>query len=134
VAERTRAIVAATAARLGYRRNQLAAGLRSKRSYVLGLVVNDLTYPHYAQTAVGVEEVVEGSGYSLIVANSHDRVERELQHVETLGRYRADGLIISPVLLGDAAAAQVAATAPASVAGSGTRRGAARRGSSAPST
>lgn len=97
VAERTRTLVQGTIERLGYQPNRLAASLRSKRSYILGLVVSDLTYPHYAQMAVGVEEEVERAGYSLIIANSHERVEREQRYFENLRRYRADGLIVTPV-------------------------------------
>lgn len=96
IPERTQARVRAAIDQLGYRPNQLAAGLRRRRSGILGLVATDLTYPHYAQIAVGVEEAVEGAGYSLIVANSHDDVERERRHIETLRGYRADGLLVTP--------------------------------------
>jgi LacI family transcriptional regulator len=75
----------------------MAASLRSKRSFILGLIVSDLTWPHYAQMAAGIEGGVEGAGYSLLVANSHDCAERERRHVENLSRYRADGGIIAPV-------------------------------------
>ncbi|HXI15118.1 MAG TPA: substrate-binding domain-containing protein [Chloroflexota bacterium] len=46
--------------------------------------------------AVGVGEAVEGAGYSQIVANSRRALERERRHVDTMRRYRADGLIITP--------------------------------------
>ncbi|MER3405498.1 MAG: hypothetical protein C4289_10375 [Chloroflexota bacterium] len=77
--------------------DRLAAGLRSLRSHILGLVVTDITFPHYARMAVGIEAAVEGAGYSLIVANSHESVERERLHVANLRQYRADGLFITPV-------------------------------------
>ncbi|HEX2037937.1 MAG TPA: LacI family DNA-binding transcriptional regulator, partial [Chloroflexota bacterium] len=97
VAGTTRRQVQAVMSRLGYVPNRLAASLRGVRSFILGLVVTDLTFPHYAQMAVGVEAAVEGAGYSLIVANSHESLERERLHVQNLRRYRADGLLITPV-------------------------------------
>jgi LacI family transcriptional regulator len=97
VADRTRERVRSTMARLRYRPSRMAASLRSKRSFILGLIVSDLTWPHYAQMAAGIERAVEGAGYSLLVANSHDSPERERRHVENLGRYRADGGIVAPV-------------------------------------
>jgi LacI family transcriptional regulator len=97
VAEETRRRVQATIERLGYQPNRLAAGLRSLRSHILGLVVTDLTFPHYARMAVGIEAAVEGAGYSLIVANSHESIERERLHIANLRQYRADGLCITPV-------------------------------------
>jgi LacI family transcriptional regulator len=84
-------------ARLRYRPNRMAASLRSGRSLLLGLIVSDLTWPHYARMAAGIESAVEGDGYSLLVANSHDSAVRERRHVEHLGAYRADGAVVAPV-------------------------------------
>lgn len=98
VAAQTRERVRSTMARLRYRPNRMAASLRSRRSYILGLIVSDLTWPHYAQMAAGIEQAVETAGYSLLVANSHDSAARERRHVDNLGRYSADGGIVAPVL------------------------------------
>jgi LacI family transcriptional regulator len=97
VAEDTRQRVRATIARLGYQPNRLAASLRSLRSHIVGLVVTDITYPHYAQMSVGVEDAVEGAGYSVIVSNSRESLARERHHIDLLRQYRAEGLLITPV-------------------------------------
>jgi LacI family transcriptional regulator len=97
IPEGTRQRVRAAMQRLGYQPSRLAAGLRTSRSYILGLVITDLAFPHYALMALGIEDAVEQAGYSIIVANSHEDLERERRHVETLRRYRADGMFITPV-------------------------------------
>src|SRR5262245_41910047 len=45
IAEPTRLRVLETAARLGFRPNRLARGLRGSRTSLLGLIVRDLRYP-----------------------------------------------------------------------------------------
>ncbi|MGH2350664.1 MAG: LacI family DNA-binding transcriptional regulator, partial [Chloroflexota bacterium] len=97
VAATTRGRVQAAIERLGYQPNHLAAGLRSKRSRLLGLVVSSLAYPHHAQIALGIEEAVEDAGYSVLVANSRNSLQREQRHIERLRRYHADGLLITPL-------------------------------------
>jgi LacI family transcriptional regulator len=97
VADGTRTRVHEAIDRLGYERSQFAAGLRSRQSYLVGLVVSSLTFPHHAQIALGVEEAIERSGYSVLVANSRGDVARERGHVERLRRYHADGLLITPL-------------------------------------
>lgn len=100
---RTQQHVRSTMARLGYRPSHLAAGLRSTRSYLLGLVITDLSFPHYAPMALGIEAAVRDLGYSLLISNSHEEAEQEQKNIESLRRYRADGLFIAPVQQGDAA-------------------------------
>jgi LacI family transcriptional regulator len=97
VADATRERVEAAIAALGYRPSRLASGLRSNRSYILGLVVSSLSFPHHARIAVGVEEAVEDAGYSVLVANSRGSAERERRHIERLRRYQADGLLVAPL-------------------------------------
>ncbi|QBD82853.1 LacI family transcriptional regulator [Ktedonosporobacter rubrisoli] len=99
VAEETRKRVREVMTQLGYQHNRLAASLRSKHSYILGLVVSDISYPPYGQIAVGVEAAIEDAGYSLIVANSHENVEREQRHINMLRQYSIDGLCLNPVNL-----------------------------------
>ena len=97
VARATQAHVRATIARLGYRPNPMAAGLRTRRSNLVGLMVSDLTFPHHAQIAMGAEDVLERAGRGLVVANSHGSLERERQLIETLRRAHVDGLLVTPL-------------------------------------
>src|SRR5688572_9870032 len=97
IPEVTKERVRAAMATIGYRPNRLAAGVAGARSHIVGLVVTDLTFPLYAEIAVGVEETLETAGYSLIVANSHESHQRERAHLDNLLGYRADGLLIAPV-------------------------------------
>src|SRR5688572_20741706 len=100
VAEETRARVREAMEGLGYRPSHFAAGLRSRRSHIVGRVVSSLTFPHHAHIALGVEQAIEARGYSVLVANSRQSVPRERDHIDRLRRYHADGVVITPLQIG----------------------------------
>lgn len=97
IPQRTQEHVRSTMARLAYRPSFLAAGLRNARSYLLGLVITDLSFPHYAPMALGIEAAIRDHGYSLLISNSHEDAEQERKNIESLRRYNADGLLVAPV-------------------------------------
>lgn len=82
---------------LGYVPNVAARQLRAGRSGVLGMAVHNLVNPFFSQVVLGVEEVAERSGYSLIVGNSYASREREVRYLELFERLRLDGILIAPV-------------------------------------
>jgi LacI family transcriptional regulator len=61
VSAAARARIEAAVARLGYRRNDVARGLVTGRSGLVGVVLPDLIGPLYAQMARGIEDVLEAS-------------------------------------------------------------------------
>ena len=85
--------VLAAAARLGYRPNPIARGLKTNRSYTIGVVVPDLRNPLFPPIARGIEERLEGSGYTSVLANTDNMDERERLSVEALRARQVDGFI-----------------------------------------
>ena len=88
--------VRAAMARLGYRPNELARGLKGKRSAAIGMVVPNLADPFIASSVQAVQEVARSHGHVVILTSSggDERLERE--QVEILLRRQVDGLIIAP--------------------------------------
>jgi LacI family transcriptional regulator len=95
----TAARVRAAAARLGYSRDQLASGLRTRRSRLLGMLVPRLTDYVLATIYEGVEEAAQLAGYRTVVANTHDDPDEQRARAEVMLDHRVEGLII-----GDASA------------------------------
>ena len=56
--------------RLGYRPNELARGLKAKRSAAIGMIVPNLADPFFANAVHAVQEVARENGYVLILASS----------------------------------------------------------------
>lgn len=93
VNEETARRVLDSAARLGYRPNPIARGLKTNRSYTIGVVVPDLRNPLFPPIARGVEERLEPSGYTSLLANTDNDHEREKLSFEALRARQVDGLI-----------------------------------------
>ena len=97
VSEETRAKVTAAVKRLGYRRNSLAGGLRSRSTMTLGLLLPTLVNPFYPALARGVEDVARENGYTVVLCNTDRDHRREQGIVQTLLEKRVDGIIaVSP--------------------------------------
>jgi LacI family transcriptional regulator len=86
-----RVLDAATA--LGYRPNPIARGLKTSRSYTIGVVVPDLRNPLFPPIARGIEERLEPAGYTSLLANTDNDPEREQLSFDALRARQVDGYI-----------------------------------------
>lgn len=93
LAERVRTAMA----ELRYQPNAVARSLRRKETLTLGMVVPDNANPFFAMMARAVEDTCYRQGYSLILTNSEDDLERELANINVLVAKQVDGLILAAV-------------------------------------
>lgn len=93
LSEQTRARVKQAIDELGYRPNQVARSLLSKRTGTVGLIVPSVAQPFYGEVAVGVENALAERGLRLLLCNSYGRSDRELELLELLVANRVDGII-----------------------------------------
>lgn len=82
--------------KLGYVYNRDAAALRSKRSNLVALVINDLTNPYSAQLAVGLEKHIGALGMLPMLVNTGESVERQKQVINTLKEYNVSAFVMCP--------------------------------------
>ncbi len=95
VSEQTRARVLAAAADLGYAPSALAQALVQRTSRIIGVIVNDIVDPYFAEIARGVEDVAGRMGYLVMVCNADRRPEAELEYVRALREYHAVGIVFA---------------------------------------
>lgn len=93
--EDTRAHIVEVARTLGYHPNLVARGLRTARSYSLGIIVPQLDNPVYGQMITGAEAAAREHGYALLIVRVGQH-EDGAQAVERLARMnRVDGILIA---------------------------------------
>lgn len=97
ISEETESLILKAAKKLNYRPNQLARGLRLKKTHTIGLIVPDISNPFFAHVTRIIQTHAYRAGYSLIVCNTDEDIETELEQVELLISKGVDGFIVMPV-------------------------------------
>jgi LacI family transcriptional regulator len=93
VNEETAQRVLKAAEKLGYRPNPIARGLKTNRSYTVGVLIPDLTNPLFPPILRGIEDRLEQAGYTALVANTDNDPERELLDSQAMRARQVDGIV-----------------------------------------
>ena len=80
--------------RLGYRPNQFARSLRSKRSHTVGVMVFDMTDPFCTMILRGIENTLYQASYLPILTDVHNEGSRFERYLEMLLDRRIEALIV----------------------------------------
>ncbi|WP_046243302.1 LacI family DNA-binding transcriptional regulator [Hymenobacter terrenus] len=92
VAQRVRAYVD----EVGYKPNQLAKSLRTGKTQVIGLVVEDISNPFFAMVAWLIEKQAFERGYRIIYCSTDNNTEKTKELISMFQERHVDGYIIVP--------------------------------------
>ncbi|WP_426452615.1 LacI family DNA-binding transcriptional regulator [Paenibacillus sp. S-38] len=85
---------------LNYLPHPAARSLRRQRSNIIGLIVpikkNDSTHQYFMAIASGIESVLKKSGYHLLLSNSMESPEEEIERIKVFNSQHIEGLILAP--------------------------------------
>jgi LacI family transcriptional regulator len=87
------------AEKLGYRPNRIARGLKTSRSFTIGVLIPDITNPLFPPILRGIEDRLAGEGYTSLIVNTDNDPERERTHLEAMGARQVDGFIAATARL-----------------------------------
>src|SRR4051794_12733777 len=102
----TKLQIASIAERLGYVSNSAARSLRQQRSGVIALIVPNtgqhvFGHPYFMQLLVGVSEVLNAAGFSLLVSTNPDERHGVVAYDRILRSRASDGAIVASAAADD---------------------------------
>lgn len=97
VDKKTRLKVLGAIDKLNYRPNLLAKGLRVKSGHLIGFAVPEISHHPFIKLINHIEECVDKHGFNLIIGNTHNDPEIEIEFIDRLIRRNIDGIIFSRV-------------------------------------
>jgi LacI family transcriptional regulator len=95
VNEETARKIMRVADELGYRPNPMARGLKTNRSFTIGVLIPDLTNPLFPPIVRGIEEGLAIEGYTALIANSDHDPDKEHLHFRTMKDRQVEGVIMA---------------------------------------
>lgn len=102
VSQAVAARIEALAHRLGYSPDPTAAGLRTRRSATIGVLIPDIANPVFPLILRGIEAALAEAGYTAIIANTDNDAARARAALERLAARRIDGVVIATATRRDA--------------------------------
>lgn len=92
---KTKKAVQDLARELHYRPNEIALSLKNRKSNTIGIIVPKLVHHFFSSVIAGVENIAHDNGYQVMIYNSSESYEREVQLSNSILNFRLDGLIVS---------------------------------------
>lgn len=89
------ALIKKTAQEMDYQVNTIAAGLRTRKSNLIGIVVPRIASNFFSSVLAGIQSVLNKNGYNVLICQSNESKELEEQQVNSLIRCNVEGLLIS---------------------------------------
>jgi len=96
VKEETRQAVIDAIRGTGYTHNTIAKSLVSGSTQTIGLAISAITNFYFANIVSAIESEVSKAGFTLLLTDTHDDQDKELQVVEALHQRRVDGVLFAP--------------------------------------
>lgn len=80
---------------LNFRPNYFAKALKVGVSKIIALILPNINNPVYALITQGVESIARAKGYNVILCNTDENINTELEHISLLKDRNVDGFIFA---------------------------------------
>ena len=82
--------------KVGYKPNQFAQSLRTGKTKIIGLMVEDIADPFFASIARYMEDIAYQQGYKIIYCSTENNSKRAREFLSMFQHLGVDGYIITP--------------------------------------
>ena len=93
VSENTRMKIATAIEETNYKPNEVARGLSSGTSRLMGILLPAVNNIFFSTVILGIEEELSRNDYTAFVCNTHERLEKEIEYIDILMKQQVAGLI-----------------------------------------
>jgi LacI family transcriptional regulator len=97
ISKETQAAVQKLAREFNFVPNRLARSLRLKKTQTVGLIIPDISNPFFAAIARQIALGTRKQGYSIILCDSQESEDLEINSLELLRAQHVEGIILCPV-------------------------------------
>jgi LacI family transcriptional regulator len=95
ISQATRELVLETAVKMNYEQNKLALALKSGKSFNVGVIVPRIDSNFFATIIRAIEDELSPYGYHIIICQTHEIENREIENIDTLLNAQVDGILMS---------------------------------------
>lgn len=95
ISANTRKAVQELALEHGYQPNGIASSLRKGKTFTIGVVIPRINRHFFSNVIGGMEEVLNGAGYNLLICQSQEDFLKEQANLNSLVSLRVDAIFIS---------------------------------------
>ena len=78
-----------------YSPNVMARSLRTKKTFLIGLIIPDIDNPIFPAPVRGIQDVAKQEDYSVIIHSTDENEQKEIETLRRLHAVSVDGLIIN---------------------------------------
>ena len=95
VSEKTKSKVLKLAKRLDYQRNMQSVNLLKRKSNLIGIIVPEFNTSFFPQVLIGAQEEAAKHGYNIIISQSNEHYQTEVDNSRVMLESQVDGILIS---------------------------------------
>jgi DNA-binding LacI/PurR family transcriptional regulator len=95
ISRETKKLVNEMAKKLKYRPNIVARGLKNRQFNTIGVIIPEIVHFFFSQVISGIEEVAYNEGFTVMICQSNERMDREINNVNVLMAHRVAGILVS---------------------------------------
>ncbi|MBQ2922947.1 MAG: LacI family DNA-binding transcriptional regulator [Tyzzerella sp.] len=97
VREKNRILIEEAICELHFEVNEIARGLKTNRTRLIGIIIPELNNPFFAEVVAEMEDILRNHGYATMICDCRTDEKREAEAIEFLKKRRVDGVIAMPV-------------------------------------